>query len=208
MKNKHIRMRIAQCVELAKISNCPRLKVGAMLIDPERNVVLMDGYNGGPRGGSKLCGPSFCLRDGLHSGDVVVEPDKEDSRVIVKGVWWPHEDGSPLMQGQEAKAYRQRLLEEYAPIPSGQRVEIGCHHAELNVIANAAAGGVKTIGAWMICTAEPCMLCAKLIHHAGIKKLIVIEGGYIGGRAGVEYLQKHGVEVRWEEGPKDPRTEE
>ena len=33
-----------------KASNCPRRKFGALLVDPERNVVLMDGYNGGPRG--------------------------------------------------------------------------------------------------------------------------------------------------------------
>ena len=51
MKEKHIRIRIEQCLALAKASNCPRAKFGALLVDPERNVVLMDGYNGGPRGG-------------------------------------------------------------------------------------------------------------------------------------------------------------
>ena len=51
MKEKHIRIRIEQCLVLANASNCPRRKFGALLLDPERNVVLMDGYNGGPRGG-------------------------------------------------------------------------------------------------------------------------------------------------------------
>jgi dCMP deaminase len=65
MKEKHIRVRIEQCLALAKASNCPRRKFGALLLDPERNVVLMDGYNGGPRGGGELCGGETCLRDDL-----------------------------------------------------------------------------------------------------------------------------------------------
>ena len=56
MKDKHLGIRIEQCLALAKASNCPRRKFGALLVDPDRNVVLMDGYNGGPRGGGELCG--------------------------------------------------------------------------------------------------------------------------------------------------------
>ena len=95
MKDKHVRIRIEQCLALAKASNCPRRKFGALLLDPERNVVLMDGYNGGPRGGGELCGGDECLRDTLH-------------------------------------------------VESGTRMEIGCHHAEMNVICNCAASGVAT----------------------------------------------------------------
>jgi len=47
MKQKHVQIRIEQCLALAKASNCPRRKFGALLLDPQRNVVLMDGYNGG-----------------------------------------------------------------------------------------------------------------------------------------------------------------
>ena len=63
MKDKHIRIRIEQCLALAEASNCPRRKFGALLLDPARNVILMDGYNGGPRGGGELCGGEACLRD-------------------------------------------------------------------------------------------------------------------------------------------------
>ena len=66
MKEKHIRIRVEQCLALAKASNCPRRKFGAVLLDPTRNVVLMDGYNGGPRGGGELCGGATCLRDDLQ----------------------------------------------------------------------------------------------------------------------------------------------
>jgi dCMP deaminase len=155
MKDKHIRIRIEQCLALAKASNCPRRKFGALLLDPARNVILMDGYNGGPRGGGHLCGGDVCLRDTLG-------------------------------------------------VQSGTRMEIGCHHAEMNVICNAAASGVATRGAWMIVTGEPCVLCAKLIHHAGIEKVLVVTGGYM-GENGVEYLRAHGVLVDAVEGPQDPR---
>ena len=155
VKEKHLRIRIEQCLALAKASNCPRAKFGSLLVDPERNVILMDGYNGGPRGGGDLCGGDICLRD---------------SELVI----------------------------------SGTRVEVGCHHAEMNVICNAAANGVPTKGAWMIVTGEPCMMCAKLIHHSGVSKVIVVDGGF-GGANGVDYLESHGVTVQTTEGPKDPR---
>ncbi len=155
MKEKHVRIRIEQCLALAKASSCPRRKFGALLLDPERNVVLMDGYNGGPRGGGALCGGDVCLRD---------------------------EQG----------------------IPSGTHIEIGCVHAEMNVICNAAASGVPCKGGWLIVNGEPCLMCSKLIHHSGIVKVIVVGGGYAGAN-GTAYLQQHGVEVQFVEGPQDPR---
>lgn len=155
MKEKHIRIRVEQCLSLAKASNCPRRKFGALLLDPKRNVVLMDGYNGGPRGGGELCGGATCLRDDLN-------------------------------------------------VQSGTRMEIGCHHAEMNVICNSAASGVATEGAWIVVTGEPCMMCAKMIHHAGVTRVIVVGGGYA-GENGLGYLQRHGVEVESVEGPQDPR---
>jgi dCMP deaminase len=157
MKEKHLRIRIEQCLALAKASNCPRRKFGALLFDPNRNVTLMDGYNGGPRGGGDLCGGDVCLRD-----------------------------------SQQVK--------------SGTQIEVGCHHAEMNVICNAAAGGVATQGAWLIVTGEPCMMCSKLIHHAGIARVVVVDGGY-GGFNGISYLEQHGVVVQKADGPKDPRSQ-
>ena len=156
MKDKHLKIRIEQCLSLAKASNCPRRKFGALLLDPGRNVILMDGYNGGPRSGGRLCNGETCLRDDLK-------------------------------------------------VQSGTRMEIGCHHAEMNVICNAAANGVPTRGAWLLVTGEPCVLCAKLIHHAGIERVLVVEGGYMGAN-GCTYLADHGVEVQQVEGPSDPRS--
>jgi dCMP deaminase len=156
VKDKHVDIRVAQCLALAEASNCPRRKFGALLIDPERNVILMDGYNGGPRGGGELCGGDECFRD-------------------------------------------------VQQVPSGTRVEVGCHHAEMNVICNAAASGVACRGAWLIVNGEPCPMCAKLIHHAGIVRVLIVDGGFA-GENGVGYLETHGITVVKLQGPKDPRA--
>lgn len=155
MKEKHLRANLRMCQVIATQSSCPRRQFGAMLLDPERNTILGTGYNGGPRGGGRLCGGEVCLR--------------EDQQ-----------------------------------ISSGHRVEIGCHHAEMNVLCNAAANGTATQGAWLIVTGEPCQMCAKLIHHCGIVKVIVVVGGYV-GQNGVNYLVEHGVKVEYQEGAQDPR---
>lgn len=77
-------------------------------------------------------------------------------------------------------------------IPSGTEIQIGCHHAEMNAICNAARNGVSTEGASIIITGEPCLMCAKLIHHSGLKKIYYISGGYTTSE-GVDYLNNNGV---------------
>lgn len=155
MNDRHLQARIRQCLVLSELSYCPRRKFGALLLDPERNMVLADGYNGGPRGGGRLCGGDLCVRD------------------------------------RDA-------------IPSGTRLEQGCHHAEMNVVCNAAAAGVATRGAWLVVTGEPCLMCAKLIHHSGIARVILVVDGYA-GENGISYLEAAGVQVERVPGPRDPR---
>jgi len=67
MKEKHLQARIKQCLTLAECSPCPRHKFGTIILEPERNVILVDGYNGTPRSSkNKLCGGDVCLRDVLQ----------------------------------------------------------------------------------------------------------------------------------------------
>ncbi len=207
MKPKHLAIRIEQCLALAKASNCPRAKFGALLLDPERNVVLMDGYNGGPRGGGDLCGGHFCERDGLNLDDLTIVSGYSPG---IDGTGYTVVRGTTLLSKgyateAEAETERQRLGSEYPPIKSGTQIEVGCHHAEMNVVCNAAATGVACAGAWLIVTGEPCRMCSKLIHHAGITKVYIVGGGYM-GRNGVQYLRDHGVEVEATAGPQDPRA--
>ena len=68
-------------------------------------------------------------------------------------------------------------------IPSGERHEI-CRaiHAEQNAIIQAAKHGQDIEGGTIYCTHSPCIICAKMMINAGIKK-IVTYGNYpdIGG---------------------------
>ena len=77
--------------------------------------------------------------------------------------------------------------------PSGTQIQIGCHHAEMNAICNAARQGASTLGMAIAVTCEPCLLCAKLIHHAGIELVIHDSKGY--SPQGVEYLRYHEVRL-------------
>ena len=74
----------------------------------------------------------------------------------------------------------------------------------MNLICNAAANGVRTKNAWLLVTGEPCMMCAKLMHHAGISKVVIVDGGF-SGENGLEYLETHDVEIQRVAGPQDPR---
>ncbi len=200
MNPKHVKVRIEQCRLLASASNCDRLKVGALLVDPVRNVVLMDGYNGGPRGGGRLCGGERCLRDGLGEGDVRVTSDPDYSWCSNVTVQGKHVLGPVSHTDAHLMSYE--ILHANPPIPSGTRYEIGCHHAEANVIANAAARGVSTDGAWLFVTHGPCVPCAKLIHHAGIKRVMITNSG-ARGPEGEQYLLANGVEVEVIEEPEE-----
>lgn len=77
--------------------------------------------------------------------------------------------------------------------PSGTQIQIGCHHAEMNAICNATRSGAKCLGMSMAITCQPCLLCAKLIHHAGIKEVIYKETKY--SYEGIKYLMDNGVTV-------------
>ena len=87
MKDKHLAIRIQQCLALAEASNCPRRTFGALLVDPKRNVVLMDGYNGGPRGGGRLCGGEECLRDTMYMEPASKSAVYAEMNLICNAAW-------------------------------------------------------------------------------------------------------------------------
>lgn len=68
-------------------------------------------------------------------------------------------------------------LREKLGVPSGQRHEI-CRglHAEQNVIIQAALHGAQIKGATVYCTTQPCLICAKMLINAGIKRIYYAEG--------------------------------
>ena len=64
-------------------------------------------------------------------------------------------------------------LRDEMSIPSGTRHEI-CRavHAEQNVIIQAALHGVSLEGATVYATHTPCVLCAKMLTNARIKRYV------------------------------------
>jgi dCMP deaminase len=96
-------------------------------------------------------------------------------------------------------------VREKLGIPSGQRHEI-CRaaHAEQNAIVQAAYSGTSVNGSTMYVTTQPCVLCAKMIINAGIRK-IVFKGDYPDSLA-MELLQEAGVRVVKFEESSEPRV--
>jgi len=129
---------------------------------------------------------STCLR--RQVGALIVK----DKRILASGY-----NGAPI----DCKhCLDMGCLREKLNIPSGQRHEL-CRatHAEQNAIVQAAYSGTSVKGSVMYVTAQPCVLCAKLIINAGIKK-IIFKGDYPDQLA-MELLQEAGVRVLKYEGP-------
>lgn len=214
MKDKHLVIRIEQCVMSAKASSCRQGRNGALLLDPKRNVVLMDGYNGPPKGAGSCCAGPWCHREGLNKEDVQTFSSGEDQHWLVYQppgqvqVFPESVLAGPFLSKEDATNSKDKLLEHNQPIPSSEQLHIGCHHAEANVITTAAATGTPCSGAWLFVTGAPCLSCAKLIHHAEIERVIIIsvqsraqsEDGWFndnfGTTEGIDYLVQHDVEVR------------
>lgn len=68
-------------------------------------------------------------------------------------------------------------LRQKLGIPSGQRHEL-CRalHAEQNAIISAASMGNAIEGGTIYITHQPCVICAKMIVNAGIRRIVVREG--------------------------------
>ena len=64
-------------------------------------------------------------------------------------------------------------LRDELGIPSGTRQEV-CRgiHAEQNVIVQASLHGVSLEGSTIYCTHTPCVLCAKMLVNAKIKRFV------------------------------------
>jgi dCMP deaminase len=66
-------------------------------------------------------------------------------------------------------------------------------HAEANAILKVASSNHSCRDATLYLTMSPCQECSKLIHQAGIKRLVYMER--YKNTEGVEFLEKAGVTV-------------
>jgi len=106
---------------------------------------------------------SSCLRRAV--GAVLVK----DRRLLATGY-----NGVPsgVTHCEVAGCLRERL-----GVPSGERHEL-CRglHAEQNAIIQAAFHGVSIRGAVLYCTNLPCIICAKMLINAGVRRVVYLEG--------------------------------
>jgi dCMP deaminase len=123
---------------------------------------------------------STCMR--RRVGAVIVK----DKRIMATGY-----NGVP--SGIEHCEIRGCLRDELN-VPSGQRHEL-CRglHAEQNAIIQAAHLGQSIAGGTIYCTNQPCVICAKMIINAGIKR-IVVRSGYPDALA-LEMLGEAGLAI-------------
>ncbi len=126
---------------------------------------------------------SSCFKEDRQVGAVIVR----DKRVLCTGY-----NGAP--EGIKSCKEKGECLRIKLNIPSGQNLE-KCYsvHAEQNAIVNAARMGVCLDGATLYCTHQPCVICAKLIVNAGIKRVVYKEG--YPDEFAIEVLQEAGVNV-------------
>jgi dCMP deaminase len=85
-------------------------------------------------------------------------------------------------------------LRDELKIPSGTRQEM-CRgiHAEQNVIVQASLHGVSLEGSTIYCTHTPCVLCAKMLTNAKIKRYVSF--GKYNDDSFVELFKEAGIEV-------------
>ena len=66
-------------------------------------------------------------------------------------------------------------------------------HAEANAILKVARSTQSCEGATLYITMSPCKDCSKLIHQAGITRVVYLEG--YKDNSGIDFLEKAGVDV-------------
>ncbi len=111
----------------------------------------------------------------------------KDKRVLTTGY-----NGAPA--GISSCVERGECLREKMNIPSGTRAET-CYaaHAEQNAIIQAARYGANIDGATLYCTHQPCVICAKMIINAGIRRVVYKEG--YPDEFSIELFKEAGTEI-------------
>ena len=124
-----------------------------------------------------------CYKPNRKIGAVIVK----NKRIVTTGY-----NGAPA--GIKTCVERGECLREKLGIQSGTHHEI-CYavHAEQNAIIQAARLGSSIDGATLYCTHQPCVLCAKMIVNAGIKRVVYQEG--YPDEFSLEILNESGVEL-------------
>lgn len=152
-------------------SPCLRRQVGAVI--EKDHQVLAVGYNGPPAGFAhcvekeepcEICGS--------------LDVDSNSTNALYRSMC-RYCNGTGIKHHVRNGPYHQVratkipiCIRKQLNIPSGQRYELcRASHAEFAAICQAAKKGIAIDGANLYCTCFPCIICAKAIISAGIKKV-------------------------------------
>jgi dCMP deaminase len=133
---------------------------------------------------SLIASASTCCRRKV--GSVIVD---SDSNVVVSEGY----NGPPRNSDRDLCGGGDCLRDRFK-VKSGTQNDVGCHHAEINAILNATRNGMSTMGKWLFTSCDPCLMCAKAIHHAGIVKVYAPLQTSI-HQEGLNYLEQNEVKV-------------
>ena len=124
---------------------------------------------------------STCLRRSVGAAIV------KDRHVIATGY-----NGAPrqiMHCGERGGCLREKLN-----VPSGERHELCMGlHAEQNAIIQAATQGYSIEDSTIYVTHQPCVICAKMIINAGIRRIVVKEG--YPDKLAVDILAEAGIKI-------------
>ena len=124
---------------------------------------------------------STCLR--RQVGAVIVS----DRHIVSTGY-----NGAP--RGIMHCSERGGCIREQMNVPSGERHELCMAlHAEQNAIIQAATLGQSIERATIYITHQPCVICAKMLINAGIKRIVVKEG--YPDKLSVDILAEAGLKI-------------
>ena len=126
---------------------------------------------------------SSCFKSDRQVGAVIVK----NKRILTTGY-----NGAP--EGVVSCKEKGECLRVKLGIASGTRHEL-CYavHAEQNAIIQAARLGIVLEGATLYCTHQPCVICAKMIINAGIRRIVVKEG--YPDKLSVDILAEAGLKI-------------
>lgn len=198
-------LNMAQAYEASLMSTCCKRKVGAVIVKEEsteegsRSYVVATGYNEAPlniatcvdRGGSS--NPEYCYKD-ERARKVLREQYKYCPQCGTE-LQFPEEFDVPFI----CPKCNAMLGRDFIP---GRMLDlcIALHAEEAAILQASKFGGTQIDGSTLYTTTFPCPLCAKMLTHVGIKRVIFSEP-YPEDEA-VNFLSEAGVEAELFEGVK------
>lgn len=184
-------LNMAQAYGASLMSTCSKRKVGAVLVKEEkrekeekrveestlrhraRSYIIAGGYNEAPPG-VRPCeqrgGPEYCYKD--EKIKEVLKKEYQHCPKCGKKLGLPSDFKVPFKC--PSRRCDARLGRDFIP---GRMLElcIAVHAEEAAFLQGSRFGGIEVDGSILYTTTFPCPLCAKMLVHAGIQRVVFAE---------------------------------